>query len=45
MCIIIENEIAQGIGPFLGTKADNYEDDNPCNAIIACHSMEYELRS
>ena len=45
MCIIIEDTIARGVVPFLGTKADNFEEDNPSNAIIACHSMEYELRS
>ena len=45
MCIIIEDTVAWGIVPFLGTKADNFEGDNSSNAIIVCHSMEYELRS
>ena len=32
MRIIIEDTIAQGIVPILGTKADNFEGDNSINA-------------
>ena len=41
--IIIENKIARGIGSFMGTEADDFEDDNSSNAIIANPAMEYEL--
>jgi hypothetical protein len=40
---IIEDTIAQGIVPVLGTKADNYEGDNSINAAIARLALEYEL--
>jgi hypothetical protein len=41
--LIIENTIAQGIIPVLGTKADNLEGNNFINATIARLAMEYEL--
>jgi hypothetical protein len=40
---VIEDTIAQGIVPILGTKADNLEGDNSINAAIARLAMEYEL--
>jgi hypothetical protein len=40
---IIEDTIAQGIVPILGTKADNLEGDNSINATIARLAVEYEL--
>ncbi len=40
---IIEDTIAQGIVPVLGTKADNLEGDNSINASIARLAVEYEL--
>jgi hypothetical protein len=43
MRVIIEDTIAQGIVPILGTKADNFEGDNSINATIARLAMEYEL--
>jgi hypothetical protein len=43
MRVIIEDTIAQGILPILGTKADNLEGDNSINATIARLAMEYEL--
>ncbi len=43
MRIIIEDTIAQGIIPILGTKADNFEGDNSINATIARLALEYEL--
>ncbi|MBI4732050.1 MAG: hypothetical protein HY781_08000 [Chloroflexi bacterium] len=41
--LIIEETIARGIVPILGTKADNFEGDNSINATIARLAMEYEL--
>jgi len=43
MRIIIEDTIAKGIVPILGTKADNLEGDNSINATIARLAREYEL--
>ncbi len=43
MRIIIEDTIAQGIVPILGTKADNFEGDNSINAAIARLAVEYDL--
>ncbi len=43
MRLIIEDTIAQGIVPILGTKADNFEGDNSINATIARLALEYEL--
>jgi hypothetical protein len=43
MRIIIEDTIAQGIIPILGTKADDSEADNSINATIARLALEYEL--
>ncbi len=43
MRIIIEDTIAQGIIPILGTKADNLEGDNSINATIARLAYEYAL--
>jgi hypothetical protein len=43
MRIIIEDTIAQGIIPILGTKADDSEGDNSINAIIARLALEYDL--
>ena len=43
MRIIIEDTIAQGIIPILGTKADDFEGDNSINATIARLALEYEL--
>ncbi len=43
MRIIIEETIAQGIVPVLGTKADDVEGDGSINATIARLAMEYEL--
>jgi hypothetical protein len=43
MRIIIEDTIARGIVPVLGTKADNVEGDGSINATIARLAMEYEL--
>jgi hypothetical protein len=41
--IIIEDTIAKGIVPVLGTKADDVEGDGSINATIARLAMEYEL--
>jgi hypothetical protein len=41
MRIIIEDTIAQGIVPILGTKADDFEGDNSINPTIARLAMEY----
>jgi hypothetical protein len=43
MRIIIEDTIAQGIIPILGTKTDNLEGDNSINATIARLAYEYDL--
>ena len=43
MRIIIEDTMAQGIIPILGTKADDIEGDNSINATIARLALEYEL--
>ena len=43
MRIIIEDTIAKGIVPILGTKADNVEGDNSINATIARLALEYQL--
>jgi hypothetical protein len=43
MRAIIEDTMAQGIVPILGTKADNIEGDNSINASIARLAMEYEI--
>jgi hypothetical protein len=43
MRLIIEDTIARGILPVLGTKADNLEGDNSINATIARLALEYEL--
>jgi hypothetical protein len=43
MRVIIEDTMAQGIIPILGTKADNLEGDNSINATIARLALEYEL--
>ncbi len=43
MRIIIEDTIAKGIIPILGTKTDNLEGDNSINATIARLAYEYDL--
>lgn len=43
MRAIIEDTMAQGIIPILGTKADNLEGDNSINATIARLALEYQL--
>lgn len=43
MRVIIEDTMAHGIIPILGTKADNLEGDNSINATIARLALEYEL--
>jgi len=43
MRIIIEDTIAKGIVPILGTKADDFEGDNSINATIARLALEYNL--
>ena len=43
MRTIIEDTIAQGIVPVLGTKADDVEGDGSINATIARLAMEYAL--
>ncbi len=43
MRLIIEDTIALGIVPILGTKADNFESDNSINATIARLAVEYQL--
>jgi hypothetical protein len=43
MRTIIDDTIAQGIVPILGTKADNLEGDHSINATIARLAWEYEL--
>jgi hypothetical protein len=43
MRMIIEDTMAKGIIPILGTKADNIEGDNTINTTIAWLAMEYEL--
>ena len=41
--LVIEDTLAHGIVPVLGTKADNLEGDNSINATIARLAVEYEL--
>jgi hypothetical protein len=43
MRIILDDTIAKGIVPVLGTKADNVEGDGSINATIARLALEYEL--
>ncbi len=43
MRLIIEDTMAKGIVPILGTKADNLEGDNSINATIARLAVEYQL--
>ncbi len=43
MRAIIEDTMAHGIVPILGTKADNLEGDNSINATIARLAGEYEI--
>jgi len=43
MRTVVEDTIAQGIIPILGTKADNLEGDNSINASIARLAREYEI--
>jgi hypothetical protein len=43
MRVIIEDTIAHGIIPVLGTKADDFEGDHFINATIARLALEYEL--
>jgi hypothetical protein len=40
---IIEDTMAQGIIPILGTKADDIEGDNSINASIARLALEYDI--
>jgi hypothetical protein len=43
MRIILDDTIAKGIVPILGTKADNVEGDQSINATIARLAMEYQI--
>jgi hypothetical protein len=43
MRLILDDTIARGIVPVLGTKADDVEGDGSINATIARLAMEYEL--
>jgi hypothetical protein len=43
MRIILEDTIAKGVVPILGTKADNVEGDQSINATIARLAMEYQV--
>jgi hypothetical protein len=43
MRVILDDTIAQGIVPVLGTKADNVEGDDSINATIARLALEYDL--
>jgi hypothetical protein len=43
MRVIIEDTIAQGIVPILGTKADDFEGDNSINPTIARLAKEYGI--
>jgi hypothetical protein len=43
MRVIIEDTIAQGIVPILGTKADDFEGDNSINPTIARLAQEYGI--
>jgi hypothetical protein len=43
MRIIIEDTLAKGIVPILGTKADDFEGDNSINAAIARLALEYDM--
>ncbi len=40
---IIEFSIEQGVVPIIGTKADNFEEDESINRIIANLAREYEV--
>jgi hypothetical protein len=40
---IIEYSIEQGVVPILGTKADNYEEDESINRTISRLALEYEV--
>jgi len=43
MRIILDDTIASGIVPILGTKADNVEGDQSINATIARLALEYQI--
>ena len=43
MRVILDDTIARGIVPILGTKADNVEGDQSINATIARLAMEYQI--
>jgi hypothetical protein len=43
MRIILDDTIARGIVPILGTKADNVEGDQSINATIARLAIEYQI--
>lgn len=43
MRLILEDTIAKGIVPILGTKADNIEGDESINATIARLALEYQI--
>ena len=43
MRLILDDTIARGIVPILGTKADDVEGDGSINATIARLALEYEL--
>ena len=43
MRIILDDTIAKGIVPILGTKADNIEGDDSINATIARLALEYQI--
>jgi hypothetical protein len=40
---IIEFSIEQGVVPIIGTKADNFEEDESINQTISRLAMEYEI--
>ena len=43
MRLILDDTLAKGIVPVLGTKADNIEGDNSINATIAKLAFEYQV--
>jgi hypothetical protein len=43
MRIILDDTIARGIVPILGTKADNIEGDDSINATIARLALDYQI--
>ena len=43
MRVILDDTIAKGIVPILGTKADNVEGDHSINATIARLALEYQI--